>query len=370
MKKKIITASLILLGFSAKLVAQETDEAPKAKVEKKIIMKKKSDKKQSDKTTVVVDGDKIIVDGEEVEKLPPSDVKMKKEKRVTVVVDGDKVTINGKPVDELSNEDMQMLKGKANHLRMVAPFIHGKIDGDFGNGSSLNGNFEMPMGDFDMMIDDVKLNKALLGVTTEKNEKGAVITAISNESGAEKAGLQKGDIITKVNDDKILNSEDLIHAISKHNPDEKITVYYLRDGKPKTTDAVLGKNNMNVERVFKFNDIDNMAAELAPMMGNQNFKMMLHNHKPKMGVKIQDVEEGNGVKVLEVDENTPAAKAGIQKNDVITEINGETIKTVDDLKDKTTSVKEGDILKVKYTRNGVSQSSEIKFPKKLKTADL
>ena len=371
MKKKIFMLSLILIGFAAKVMAQENDETPKAKQEEKVIIKKLKKGKKDEKTIVVVDDDKVMINGEDVQKLSDDDKKTRKQKRVTVMIDGDNVTINGKPVDKMTDADIQVLRGNADHISSIAPFIHGKINGDFGGGNLFNGSLDMPVEVFDMMIDNKKMNKALLGVTTEKNEKGAVITSISKESAAEKAGLKVGDIITKINDDKIENSDDLIQAISKHQPDEKVAVSYIRDGKTKNTDATLGKNNMKEARVFKWNDMDNMAEEMAPMMPRQFDKsMFIKNAKPKMGLKIQDVEEGSGVKVLEVDENTPAAKAGLLKDDIINEINGDAIKSVDDLKDKTSKAKEGDVYKIRYTRRGSSETTELKFPKKLKTADL
>ena len=370
MKKKILITSLIIIGFSAKLMAQEVEEVPKAKQEEKVIIRKTHKAKKGEKTTVIIDDKKVTVDGEDVAKISGDDVKLKDGKKITVMIDGDNITINGKPVEQLSDKDIDMLKSSADHLGAVAPYMKGSIKGNFPEGL-IDGNFEMPENDFKIMIDAPGVNKALLGVTTEKNDKGAAITNVSKESGAEKAGLQKGDIITKINDDKIENSEDLVKTIGKYKPEDKITIQYLRDGKTKKTDAVLGKNNMQLDRVFKWNNSDNMPEEMAPIAGlRPNFKMEFKHRQPKMGIKVQDVEEGYGVKVLDVDDNTPASKSGLKKDDIITEINGTEIKNVDDLKDKTSDVKEGDVLKVKYSRNGISQSSEIKFPKKLKTADL
>jgi serine protease Do len=128
-----------------------------------------------------------------------------------------------------------------------------------------------------------------------------------------------------------------VQAISKHNPNDKVTVTYIRDGKTKTLAASLGKNDIQKERIFRFNREDYMKMEMFPFggNGNGNFKVFHKNLKTKMVLKVQDVEEGNGVKVLEVDENSPADKAGLLKGDIITDINGEAIKTLDDLKKKT-----------------------------------
>jgi serine protease Do len=371
MKKKIFVTSLILLGLSSTLFAQENIDVPKAKKEEKVILKKMGKGKENEKTTVLIDDDKVVVNGEPLENVS-ADKKIRKEKKLTILVDGDNVTVNGKPVEELSDREISVLKGRADHLGLVAPHLkRGTFKGEFGNGSKVNGHFEgldEIMQDFEMIIDDKPLNKALLGVTTEKDEKGAKITTVSKESGAEKAGLKIGDIITKINEEKIEQSEDLIKAIGKYNPEDKVTVSYVRDGKTKNTTATLGKNTMEEKRVFKIDGNTNQF-EFSPN-SEPYFSQIMRNSKPKIGFKVQDVEEGMGVKILDIDENMPAAKAGLQKDDIVTEINSESIKTVDDLKEKTKDIKQGQLYKVKYNRNGVSQITEIKIPKKLKTADL
>ena len=60
-------------------------------------------------------------------------------------------------------------------------------------------------------------NRAMLGVVTEGNEKGAVIQSVTKESAAEKAGIKEGDIITKVNGATIDGHSDLVATIGKMN---------------------------------------------------------------------------------------------------------------------------------------------------------
>jgi len=377
MKKKLFIAALVLSSLSVQSFAQESEDTPKTKKEEKVIIRKSGKGKKLEKTTVIVDEDKITVNGEPIEQSS-NDKKNTKQKRITVMVDGDNITINGKPVDKMSDEDIKVLKGSADHLGLVAPYMkklrrfNAPTPPNPPKAPEFLEDFEGTIeGNFD--LGDMPMNKALLGVVTAIDDKGAKISTVSKESAAEKAGLQKDDIITKIDDYKIETSDDLVEAIGKLNPEDKVTITYLRDGKTKTTTATLGKNEMQKERVFKFDDMGEMPMEIFPFGdGNSkgNFKMLIKTNKPKLGIKIQDVEEGTGVKVLEVDENTPAAKAGLQKDDVISEINGEAIKTVDDLKEKTKNLKEGETYKVKFSRNGATQTADIKFPKKLKTADL
>lgn len=273
------------------------------------------------------------------------------DQKMTVVVDGDKVTVNGKPVDQLNDKDVQVLR-------------------DFGN----DGNFslELPEGFHGMMpphgnaMFNVFTNKAFLGVMTEKDEKGAKITDVTKESAAEKAGLKKGDIITKVNDTKIEDGNSLYDAIGKFKPEDKVKITYLRDGKENTVTATLGKNK---PQTFVFNNRD-FNFKMPPDNNFRNFNFDYRPGKPRLGLKIQDMENGSGVKVIDVDDESPAEKAGLKEDDIITEINGGEVKNVDDLRSKIKDLKEGDTYKIKYKREGKTQSVEVKIPKKLKTADL
>lgn len=292
-----------------------------------------------------------------------------KGEKLTIVVDGDKITVNGKPIEELKDSDVEVLRGHGMHdLGMLMPKIHGKMGklGDmkmdmkmFGDGFPFSGN------------------RAFLGVGSEKVSEGARITNIEKESAADKAGLKKDDVITKVGDTKIEGSDDLYEAIGKYKPDDKVTITYLRDGKTTSATATLGKSSSE-PHVFNFKggdfnrdfnrDFNFKMPNLPGMKGMDNFNFNMR--KPRLGVEIQDLAEGKGVKILGVDNDTPAGKAGLQKEDVITEIDSKPVASVDELKSKLRELKEGDSIKVTYQRNGKTQSTEIKFPKRLKTAEL
>ena len=75
------------------------------------------------------------------------------------------------------------------------------------------------------------MTRAYLGVSTEKDEKGARITDVNDKTAAEKGGLKDGDVITRIDDVKVEDHDDLTKAIRKHKPEDKVTVTYLRDGK-------------------------------------------------------------------------------------------------------------------------------------------
>ena len=319
MKPKITSLALLGLGITLSAGAQTT-EAPKKEKEESITIRKK---KGTDE-------------------------------KLTIVIDGDKITVNGKPLDELKDADIQVLRNK--EIGPIMPKIKAQI---------------AQMGGM-KMLRDLQVspsNRALLGVVSEKDERGARITSVNKNSPAEKAGLQKDDIIIRLGDKHTIeNSQDLYNAIGDHQPGDKVLVTYLRNGKEATTTATLGKNPDTGLQSFTFNG-DDFNFNMPELKGLQNMDIH-YTTKPRLGVEIQDMEEGKGVKIIEVNNDSPAAKAGFLKDDIITEINGNIVDSVDDLKEKFRSWKEGETIKISFQRNGRTQAADIKFPKKIKIADL
>lgn len=271
--------------------------------------------------------------------------------KTTIVIDGDEVTINGKPLDEFNGEGLTVIRRNGPE-GFTAPRVFQNV----------------PRGGFKMFDEERRVpggrgNRALLGVVTETSDGGAKITEVSKESGAEKAGLKKDDVITKVGDRKIEDPEDLVDAISNYKPNEKINITYKRGGKEATASVTLGENKSNA---YSFNlDGNDFNFNMPNMNGVFDF-----SRRPKLGLQIQDVEEGKGVKVQDVDDDSPAAKAGLKEGDVITEINGKPVNGVDNVKNEMRELKEGDTVKFKYNRGGSAQTVDVKLPKKLKSADL
>lgn len=64
---------------------------------------------------------------------------------------------------------------------------------------------------------------------------GVVVVEITDNSGASGSDLKKGDVITKINNDKITNVAYLRYELYKYNAGDTITITYIRDGKEKTT---------------------------------------------------------------------------------------------------------------------------------------
>jgi S1-C subfamily serine protease len=91
-----------------------------------------------------------------------------------------------------------------------------------------------------------------------KETQGIYVNLVTKNSGAEKAGLTKGDIIVKLDDKKINGFAELTGYINTKRPNDVIQATILRDGKQKTLPVKLTKKEiLNYEfNGIEFEDID------------------------------------------------------------------------------------------------------------------
>ncbi|MGC4233171.1 MAG: PDZ domain-containing protein [Niabella sp.] len=288
--------------------------------------------------------------------------------KMNIVVDGENITVNGKPLKEDEKGDITVKRMKIKDLDNFS----GTLDYGLGDGPRIfRGN---------MSYVPLAANKAMLGVTTEKTEEGVIVRSVSDESAAEKAGLKEGDIITAVNGEKIASPDELSKSLKDKNPGDKVEISYTRDGKKATVTAELTKwkapqtMTFNASPNFELNDIlGNLQSEL----GNSNRRWHIQTNPnfsigsgPKLGIKIQDVETGAGVKVIEVEKGSDADKAGLKEGDVIKEANSTPVNNADDMIAQTRKSRSGSSIKLKIDRKGRTENIEVQLRKKIKTADL
>ncbi len=285
-----------------------------------------------------------------------------KDQKTIIEVQGDKVIVNGKEVKEGDNDgDVTVRRHKIKDV-----WAYG--------GNAFSQSWNEGLGNRFNMFNENE-NKAMLGVTTEQADNGVEIQSITKESGAEKAGLKKGDVITKIDNKKIESPDELSETIQDHKPGDKVTVTFLRDKKEQKVTAELGKYKgvraftMAPGQNFNF-DLGDMGDMYAPKITTPGMNWSWSGGGPKLGVSVQDTEDGKGVNVIDVDEDGNAAKAGIKENDIITEVDGKAVNSADEIAKMIKESRNKGSVKIKLIRNGKTETVEVKIPKKLKSADL
>jgi serine protease Do len=141
---------------------------------------------------------------------------------------------------------------------------------------------------------------------------GAVVSQVTPDSPASKGGVQTGDVITRLNGEKMVNSGALQVAVSEMTPGTKIALGVIRDGKPVTLNLTVGELHGKTE-----------VAENDDHEGPQSGKLGLavSDLTPATRQRINLPEQVHGVVVESVRPASPADEAGIQPGDVIVEVN-------------------------------------------------
>lgn len=153
----------------------------------------------------------------------------------------------------------------------------------------------------------------------EKNldvNQGVWIDEVTPNSAAEKAGLRKGDVVTKINDQPVNDAPALIEQIGRHRPGDKLTLSYLRNNTERATDVTLKNANGNTETVTKATSLalSTLGAELEPLTSKELDKLNLSN-----GVRVAQLREGK------------LRNAGVREGFVIININNQPVSSADDV---------------------------------------
>ncbi|KAA6225484.1 MULTISPECIES: DegQ family serine endoprotease [unclassified Campylobacter] len=194
------------------------------------------------------------------------------------------------------------------------------------------------------LIEKGKIERGFLGVTIAplqadskkayKSQEGALITEIQKGSSADLAGLKRGDLVTKVNNKVIKTPTDLKNYIGTLEPDQKITIYFERDGEFKELSFML-----------KSDEVNNTSTQESLIEG-----LTLKNLDASDRTKLKITNDINGVLVTKVKEKSLGQETGFKANDIIIAVGQLEIRNLNDL--NTILKHKKGLLKVWVYRNG------------------
>lgn len=155
-----------------------------------------------------------------------------------------------------------------------------------------------------------------------EEENGAVISDVLADSPAEKAGLQRGDVILTVNGEKIKDHQEFVSRIRQRLSGEKVTLGIIRQKKKSDVPVTLGEMPGNEGTAIAASSdgakmLKDLGLEVAPVSEEIQKK---HNLKNSEGLAVTAVEEGSY-----------AARGGIREGDILLEVNGIRLKKAGDL---------------------------------------
>ena len=221
-------------------------------------------------------------------------------------------------------------------------------------------SFAIPVNIVKKVVDDLmkygKTQRAYIGVRisdidaefAEKKGldgvKGIYVAGVVENSGADAAGIEEGDVILAIDGSEINSVSALMGNIAQHSPGDVIKVTVNRDDDIETFDVTL-KNQ------------DNTTALVKP--ANTFYNKLLGGSMQKATQEEMDnLGISNGVKIVKMDDGI-LRRGGISEGFIITEINGEKIKSEDDLNDAIESTKNNLVRMKGVYPNGTRVSFEF-----------
>jgi len=224
----------------------------------------------------------------------------------------------------------------------------------------------------------IYMDEVTLKVKSESNypkENGVLVRDVIKDSPADRAGITEGDIIYEFDGKDVEDPGQLARLVRGKKPGDKVKVVIYRDGEKKTLTVKLSSRPWNPSRI-DWDEVGRCARDIAAKagrLGNYASKYIkdIFVFRGKLGIEVQDLNKDlaqyfdlkkpEGVLVVNVLDDSPAAEAGIKAGDVIVAVNGEDVTDADDLIDvlRSLNLEKGDTITFKVIRKG--HAKEIKL---------
>jgi serine protease Do len=146
---------------------------------------------------------------------------------------------------------------------------------------------------------------------------GVYVREVPAGGAASAAGIKKGDYITAINGVKVTSGSEMVEQVANFKPGDKVTITYKRNGTSNTAQVVLKNKAGNTELVK-----NNPSTELKDKLG-ADLETVSAKDAQKYGIE-------GGVRVTNIGEGL-LKNTRMQKDFVITSINNQPIKSVEDL---------------------------------------
>jgi serine protease Do len=203
----------------------------------------------------------------------------------------------------------------------------------------------------DQILKNGKVTRARLGILPQdvtptiarqfgvKDSQGALVGEVEANSPAQKAGLKTGDIILDVNDHAVYDANQLRNIISSMQPSSNVNLKIWRDGAQRTLPVTLGELDPEEATNRGGNGRDDGSDGALEGVNVENVTSQIARD-------LKLPAGASGVVVSEISPGSAAASAGLQRGDVIQEVNRRPVKNVAEFEAAVRNSKDGTLLLV------------------------
>ena len=209
--------------------------------------------------------------------------------------------------------------------------------GSIGIGFAIPSN--MARNVLDQIVKHGKVTRGHLGIVVQpvtrdiaaslklSTAQGVIVSQVQPGSAAERAGLKRGDVILALNGDIISDTNSFRNDIAGTPPGRNLTLRIWRDGSEQELRPTLGEY-VPEERAQRTTEETSPPAEGS----DKRLGLAVQPITPALANQLGISSETQGLVVMEVDPVGPAAAAGIQRGDVIEQVNQQPVSSVADLR--------------------------------------
>jgi serine protease Do len=210
---------------------------------------------------------------------------------------------------------------------------------------------------------------------------GALINGVLEDSPAEEAGLQEGDIVVKIDQSRVRNSADLTNAVRDSRPGHVSSIEYYREGRRMRTEVTLAeKENTTIwnprgegrHQARRHHSSEEPNVYFFDDHGRGPMGLMAGG-TPRLGVQLMDLSDqlseyfgvAEGVLITEVISESAAETAGLKAGDVITAVGDKPTGSSEEVRAELGEVESGPV-EITVVRHGEEQklTAELKLPRR------
>lgn len=219
-------------------------------------------------------------------------------------------------------------------------------------------SFALPINSTRKIADDLmskgKVSHGWLGVSIQSIDeniagkygldkpKGALVNEVLKDSPAEAAKIQKGDIIIEFDGNSIADAAELRSLVGMTEPGKQVKLKVIREKVEKVIEVKIGERSDSEPRAGV-----RRGEDLKGITFQEDWQGIIVQELTPELAKRFGYEGQEGVLVSEVKPNSPASKAGLQRGDLIQEIEKKPVKNLDDYNEAIKSAKSPTLLYIK-----------------------
>lgn len=203
--------------------------------------------------------------------------------------------------------------------------------GNIGIGFAIPSNMAKAV--MEQLLKNGKVRRGMLGVTIQSVDadlaasldllaaRGAIVTSVAEGGPAEQAGIQRGDVITAINKQPIVDNNGLRNLVASLGPGAKVDVTVQRNGRDRNFQVALA------ELPDRPRPETEESSSGGASTGNERFGLTLQPLTATLASRYGLDPGEQGLVVMRVDPSSNAASAGIRQGDLIQEVNRQPVRT-------------------------------------------